>query len=181
LKVRGYPEQIEQQSPGDLTYRYDRISATGPFARARGAYTHYGNVTPLLKSVDNHFVIFGTGEDIDAEFSASALPPLPAGWKRDYFFYANGYVKDMDFYEASPFTVNEMPFHGMKSYPYAQPTTYPMNPSALRYRLRWNDRFNSGDSSQEYLFHYMPAHSMPIVPVPAAADTTHTFDIQGAN
>lgn len=181
LKFRGYPEQIEQESPGDLTYRYDRISATGPFARARGAYTHYGNVTPLLKSVDNHFVIFGTGDDIDAEFSAAALPPLPAGWKRDYFFYANGYVKDMDFYEASPFTVNEMPFHGMKSYPYSEPTAYPMNPSTLRYRLQWNDRFNSGDSSQEYLFHYMPAHSTPIVPVPAASDTTHTFDIQGAN
>ena len=181
LKFRGYPEQVEQQSPGDLTYRYDRISATGPFARARGAYTQYGNVTPLLKSVDNQFVIFGTGEDIDAEFSAAALPPLPAGWKRDYFFYANGYVKDMDFYEASPFTVNEMPFHGMKSYPYSKPAAYPMNPSALRYRLQWNDRFNSGDSSQEYLFHYVPAHSTPIDPASAAPVAPRTSDIQGAN
>ena len=181
LKFRGYPEQIEQQSPGDLTYRYDRISATGPFARQRGAYTHYGDVTPLLKSVDNHFVIFGTGEDIDAEFRAAALPPLPAGWKRDYFFYANGYVKDMDFYEASPFTVNEMPFHGMKSYPYSKPTAYPMNPSALQYRLQWNDRFNSGDSSQEYLFHYVPAHSTPIDPASATPVAAHTSDIQGAN
>jgi tetratricopeptide (TPR) repeat protein len=181
LKFRGYPEQIEQQSPGDLTYRYDRISATGPFARQRGEYTHYGNVTPLLKSVDNHFVIFGSGEDIDAEFSAAALPPLPAGWKRDYFFYANGYVKDMDFYEASPFTVNEMPFHGMKFYPYSSPASYPMNPSALRYRLQWNDRFNSGDSSQEYLFHYLPAHSTPIVPVSATPAAPYISDIQGAN
>jgi tetratricopeptide (TPR) repeat protein len=181
LKFRGYPEQVEQQSPGDLTYRYDRISATGPFARQRGGYTHYGNVTPLLNDVDNRFVIFGSGEDIDAEFSAAALPPLPAGWKRDYFFYANGYVKDMDFYEASPFTVNEMPFHGMKSYPYYSPAAYPMNPSALRYRLQWNNRFNSGESPQEFLFHYVPAHSMPIVPPPAAPDGPHSTDIQGAN
>ena len=181
LKFRGYPEQIERQSPGDLTYRYDRISATGPFARQRGDYTHYGNVTPLLKSVDNHFVIFGTGEDIDAEFSAAALPPLPSNWKRDYFFYANGYVKDMDFYEASPFTVNEMPFHGMKSYPYSNPASYPMKPSALRYRLQWNDRFNSGESSQEYLFHYVPAHSTPIDPVPALPAARRSSDIQGAN
>jgi Tfp pilus assembly protein PilF len=181
LKFRGYPEQIEQQSPGDLTYRYDRISATGPFARERGAYTHYGNVTPLLKSIDNHFVIFGSGEDIDAEFGAAALPPLPAGWKRDYFFYANGYVKDMDFYEASPFTVNEMPFHGMKSYPYSKPTAYPMNPSALRYRLQWNDRFNSGKSSQEYLFHYVPVHSTPIDPVSAAPAVPRDSNVQGAN
>ncbi len=181
LKFRGYPEQIEQHSPGDLTYRYDRISATGPFARQRGDYTHYGNVTPLLKSVDNHFVIFGSGEDIDAEFSAAALPPLPANWKRDYFFYANGYVKDMDFYEASPFTVNEIPFHGMKSYPYSSPTAYPMDPSALRYRLQWNDRFNSGDSPQEYLFHYMPAQSTPIDPVSAPTAAAHYSEIQGAN
>jgi hypothetical protein len=181
LKFRGYPEQIEQQSPGDLTYRYDRISATGPFARQRGEYTHYGNVTPLLQSIDNHFVIFGSGEDIDAEFSAAALPPLPARWKRDYFFYANGYVKDMDFYEASPFTVNEMPFHGMKSYPYSGPAAYRMNPSALRYRLQWNDRFNSGDSSQEYLFRYVPAHSMPIDPISAPPAAAYSSDIQGAN
>jgi hypothetical protein len=87
----------------------------------------------------------------------------------------------MDFYEASPFTVNEMPFHGMKSYPYSSPMAYPMSPSALRYRLRWNNRFNSGESSQEYLFHYVPAHSTPIVPVPAASAAAHTSNIQGAN
>ncbi|MES2221255.1 MAG: FG-GAP-like repeat-containing protein [Acidobacteriota bacterium] len=181
LEFRGYPEQIERQSPGDLTYRYDRISATGPFARERGSYTHYGNVTPLLKSIDNHFVIFGSGEDIDAEFSAAALPPLPAGWKRDYFFYANGYVKDMDFYEASPFTVNEMPFHGMKTYPYSKPTAYPMDPAALQYRLQWNDRFNSGDSPQEYLFHYVPSHATPIDPRPSTSVAVNNQGMQGAN
>ena len=75
-------------------------------------------MTPLLTSQDNHYVIFGSGEDIDAEFSNALLPPLPEGWKRDYFFYADGFVKDMDFYEALPFTVAEMPFHGMTAYPY---------------------------------------------------------------
>jgi ASPIC and UnbV/FG-GAP-like repeat len=181
LKFRGYPQQIELKSPGDLTYRYDRISATGPFAHQRGEYTRYGNVTPLLKTVDNRYVIFGSGEDIDAEFSAAALPPSPANWKRDYFFYANGYVKDMDFYEASPFTVNEMPFHGMKTYPYSSPAAYPMNPSTLRYRLQWNDRFNSGQSTQEYRFHYLPANSKPIDPVPASPAAAQIPDVQGAN
>jgi Tfp pilus assembly protein PilF len=181
LKFRGYPQQIEEKSPGDLTYRYDRISATGPFARERGEYTRYGNVTPLLKSVDNRFVIFGSGEDIDAEFSAAALPPLPANWKRDYFFYANGYVKDMDFYEASPFTVNEMPFHGMKAYPYSRPAAYPMNPAALRYRLQWNDRFNSGQSTQEYRFLYLPANSAPIDPASAFHIASRVPDTPGVH
>jgi hypothetical protein len=47
--------------------------------------------------------------------------------------------------------------------------------------LQWNDRFNSGESSQEYLFHYLPAHSTPIVPDPATPIAPHISDIQGAN
>ncbi len=162
LEFRGYPQQIEGKTPGDLTYRYDRISATGPFARQRGEYTHYGNVTPLLKNVDDRYVIFGSGEDVDAEFSTASLPALPAHWKRDYFFYANGFVKDMDFYEASPFSIEKIPFHSMKTYPYSGSQSYPMNPATLQYRLRWNDRFNSGQSPQQYKFNYLPAISFPI-------------------
>jgi hypothetical protein len=56
-----------------------------------------------------------------------------------------------------------------------------MNPSALQYRLQWNNRFNSGESPQEYLFHYLPAHSTPIDPLRAAPPAPHKSDIQGAN
>jgi hypothetical protein len=92
LAFRGYPQQIEGKTPGDLTYDYSRISATGPFLWARGVYTRYGDVTPLLKRVDDRYVIFGTGEEIDAEFAANALPALPSGWTRDYYFYANSFA-----------------------------------------------------------------------------------------
>ena len=161
LAFRGYPQQIEGATPGDLTYDYNRISATGPFQWQRGSYTHYGNVTPLLKSIDNHYVIFGSGEEIDAEFSGANLPALPAHWKRDYFFYANGFVKDMDFYEASPFTVAQMPFHGMSSYPYPASEHYPGDGKSLDYRLDWNDRFESGSRTQRFEFDYKPAHLEP--------------------
>ena len=87
----------------------------------------------------------------------------------------------VQFYEASPFTVNEIPFHGMKSYPYSKPTAYPMNPSALRYRVQWNDRFNSGASSQEYLFRYVPVHSTPIDPDSPAPAPPNNSNIQGSN
>ncbi len=157
LGFRGYPQQIDGETPGDLTYRYENTSATGPFARERGSYTRYGDVTSLLNKVDDHFVIFGTGEDVDAEFQAGALPKLPAGWRRDYFFYANGYVKDMDFYEASPFTVAEMPFHGMSRYPYPATQRYPADRAATEYRLEWNDRYESGAASAPgYRFEYAP-------------------------
>ncbi len=168
LGFRGYPHQIDGATPGDLTYRYEEASVTGPFVRQRGPYTHYGDVTPLLTSIDDRFVIFGSGEDIDLEFSASALPPLPAGWKRDYFFYANGYVKDMDYYEAMPFTVAAMPFHEMSGYPYGANEHFPDNDPSLNYQLDWNDRFESGKSSPRYLFDYQPRVEAPITPSTSA-------------
>ena len=61
------------------------MSLTGPFQRERGNYTHFGDVTPLVKSIDNRFAVFGSGEEIAAEFDAAKLPALPAHWKRDYF------------------------------------------------------------------------------------------------
>ena len=111
LEFRGYPQQVDGKTPGDLTYVYENASRTGPFARERGEYTRYGDVTDLLKRVDDKYVIFGSGEDMDLEFRADDLPALPRGWTRDYFFYANGFVKDMDFYEGAPFTVADLPFH----------------------------------------------------------------------
>lgn len=162
LAFRGYPKQVDGQTPGDLTYDYQSISRTGPFGWQRGAYTKFGDVTPLLQQRDNHYVIFGSGEDVDAEFEEAALPTLPAGWTRDYFFYADGFVKDMDFYEALPFTVAEMPFHEMSKYPYTSREEFPNDASALDYRLNWNDRVETGNRIQRYQFDYQPTRSEPI-------------------
>lgn len=166
LSFRGYPQQVEDKTPGDLTYRYDRISATGPFQWQRGSYTKYGNVTPLLHQIDNRYVIFGSGEEIDAEFAADSLPPLPPHWKRDYFFYANGFVKDMDFYEALPFTVAQMPFHQMTTYPYPASEHYPENSRSLKYQLDWNNRFESGERTQRFRFNYVPVELKPVTSRP---------------
>jgi len=157
LVFRGYPKQMEGKTPGDLTYDYEAISATGPFQWQRGNFTRFGTVTPLLQSRDDHYVIFGSGEEIDAEFSDAGLPALPPHWKRDYFFYADGFVKDMDFYEASPFTVSQMPFHGMSTYPYPATEHYPESDSAVQYQLDWNDRFETGERTQVFQFDYEKA------------------------
>ncbi len=176
LDFRGYPQQVDGATPGDLTYRYENASVTGPFSRERGSYTRYGDVTALLTSIDDHFVIFGTGEDIDAEFNTATLPPVPSGWKRDYFFYANGYVKDMDFYEASPFTVADVPFHGMTSYPYPSRQHYPADSASTGYRLDWNDRYESGTTvAPEYRFQYRPRTNdpEPLTPAPLLQTESH--------
>ena len=160
-QFRGYPLQIEGASPGDLNYDYNRVSLTGPFQHQRGNYTHLGDVTALVKGVDDRYAIFGSGEEIATEFDVSKLPVLPAHWKRDYFFYANGYVKDMDWWDASPFTVAQLPFHKMSAYPYPTREEFPDDADALNYQLNWNDRFDTGEPVRSYRFDYQDLPSSP--------------------
>jgi tetratricopeptide (TPR) repeat protein len=171
LHFRGYPKQIEGASPGDLDYDYDRVSLTGPFQHQRGNYTRMGDVTVLLKGIDDRYAIFGSGEEIVVEFDVTSLPALPAHWKRDYFFYANGYVKDMDWWDASPFTVAQLPFHKMSTYPYPQTEKFPDDAGALDYQLNWNDRWDSGEPVRSYRFDYRLMHSTPIEDLPPATGT----------
>jgi hypothetical protein len=158
---RGYPKQIDGASPGDLDYDYDLVSLTGPFQHQRGNYTRMGDVTPLVKGIDDRYAIFGSGEELAVEFNATQLPVLPAHWRRDYFFYANGFVKDMDWWDASPFTVAQLPFHKMSAYPYPANEKFPDDEGAVDYQLNWNDRFDSGEPVRSYRFDYKELPSTP--------------------
>jgi hypothetical protein len=64
----------------------------------------------------------------------------------------------MDFYEASPFTVSDLPFHKMSGYPYAPTEHYPDDDASVEYRLDWNDRFDSGTKAPGFKFEYRPRH-----------------------
>lgn len=160
-RFRGYPTQIDGKSPGDLDYDYDRVSLTGPFQHQRGNYTRLGDVTTLVNGIDDRYAIFGSGEEIAVEFDAAKLPALPANWKRDYFFYANGYVKDMDWWDAMPFTVSQLPFHKMSAYPYPASEKFPDDPSTVDYQLNYNNRFDSGEPVRSYRFDYKLMPSTP--------------------
>ncbi len=160
-QFRGYPKQIDGASPGDLNYDYNLVSLTGPFQHQRGNYTHFGDVTALVKGIDDRYAIFGSGEEIAAEFDVTKLPELPAHWKRDYFFYANGFVKDMDWWDASPFTVAQLPFHKMTAYPYPASEGFPDDAGSLAYQLNWNDRFDSGEPVRSYHFDYQVLPATP--------------------
>jgi Tfp pilus assembly protein PilF len=154
LHFHGYPRADESRFPGDLNYNYEDVSLTGPYSRHVGTYTRYGNVLPLLKAADDKFVIFGSGEEVVLDFDATLLPPLPSRWKRDYLFYANGFVKDMDFYAADAFTVAPLPFHRMGTYPNSPRAEYPLNANSLSYLLEYNTRYQSGNGVPEYRYDY---------------------------
>ena len=55
----------------------------------------------------------------------------------------------------SPFTVADLPFHGMSRYPYPMSEHYPIDKQTLQDELEWNDRFDSGHEVQRYGFHYV--------------------------
>ena len=67
----------------------------------------------------------------------------------------------MDWWDASPFTVAELPFHTMSRYPYPSTETFPDDAGALEYQLNWNTRFDSGDPVGSYRFDYRLRHSTP--------------------
>jgi tetratricopeptide (TPR) repeat protein len=154
LRFHGYPKSVEKHFPGELDYLYDQVSATGPYVRHVGSYTRYGDVLPLLKQVDDKFAVFGSGEELMLDFDPSKLPPVAPGWKRDYFFYANGFVKDMDFYEAHALTVAPLPFHAMDDYPNSDTQPYPQDEPSINYQLDYNTRFQSGSGIASYRFHF---------------------------
>jgi len=154
LHFHGYPRADESRFPGDLNYTYENVSLTGPYARHIGSYTRYGEVLPLLKAADDKFVVFGSGEEVMLDFDPSKLPKVPEGWKRDYLFYANGFVKDMDFYAADAFTVDPLPFHKMGIYPNPPSSKYPVDARSLEYLLEYNTRYQSGNGVSEYRYVY---------------------------
>ena len=154
LDFHGYPRQVAQSLPGDIKFVYDDVSPTGPYAREAGNYTRYGDVLPLLTQADDRFAVFGSGEEVALDFDPSRLPPLPAGWSRDYFFMANGYEKDMDFYAADANTVAPLPFHGMGVYPYGAGKAYPLDKAHLDYLLQYNTRQVSGEEPRSYRFQF---------------------------
>ena len=179
LHYRGYPKQIDLPSNGDLDYDYDRVSLTGPYQHQRGNYTRFGDVTPLLKGIDDRYVIFGNGEEIATEYDITNLPVLPDHWKRDYFFYANGYVKDMDWWDASPFTVGQLPFHKMSTYPYPDSEKFPDDPGSTNYQLSWNDRWDSGLPVRSYHFNFQLLHSTPADDLPPASSDSSDCSPEG--
>jgi hypothetical protein len=154
LDFHGYPLKIEGQPAGNVEYIYEKVSATGPYTRPSGTYTRYGDVLPLLTATDDKLAVFGSGDEVRLDFDPSNLPALPKGWVRDYFFAANGYEKDMDFYAAEGDYVAPLPFLSMGEYPYTLKQSFPLDDAHVNYLLEYNTRHMSGNEQRGYWFDY---------------------------
>jgi tetratricopeptide (TPR) repeat protein len=153
LQFHGFPLKIEGMPPGNVMYVYESASPTGPYTRPVGTYTRYGDVLPLLTSLDDRLAVFGSGDEVALDFDPSNLPALPNDWVRDYFFAANGYEKDMDFYAYDFTRVDPLPFRDMGAYPYPG-KSFPLDDAHVNYILEYNTRHVSGDEAAGYRFDY---------------------------
>jgi tetratricopeptide (TPR) repeat protein len=156
LEFLGYPREIRLTPASDTTYSFTNRSMTGPYAHAEGNYTRYGDVLDLLSAADDRFVVFGSGEGVKLDFDPRSLPALPGGWVRDYFFYANGFEKDLDFYAAYAFSVEPLPRHTLLPYPYPAGKEYPDDAQHLGYQLEYNTRQRSDRLPPSLSYRYPP-------------------------
>ncbi|MGH9837290.1 MAG: FG-GAP-like repeat-containing protein [Blastocatellia bacterium] len=140
LRWRGFPREHSPDGRKPLIYDYSRVEPAAPWKAHLGNYTRFGDVRGLLVAPDDRYVITRSGDEMQVDFDARRLPALPAGWKRTFLVYADGFGKDMDLNSARPDTIGELPFHGMKSYPHAPGESYPMTRRHQDYLRRYNTR-----------------------------------------
>jgi hypothetical protein len=82
----------------------------------------------------------GSGDELRFEFDAAALPPLAAGWTRDFLLRVDGWSKDGDANTAHSGSVEPLPFHAMSGYPYRAGEKYPDDAAHRSYRDAYNVR-----------------------------------------
>ncbi|MBA4191643.1 MAG: hypothetical protein C0467_26995 [Planctomycetaceae bacterium] len=138
LAARGYMQEVYPD--GRLPVAYDD-SKTEPVAvnRWKGKLTRLGDVTDLLLTGDDRFVVCGPGDEITVRFDAKSLPALPPGWERSFVLRTRGYCKDTSTTTVSGGTVGPLPFRAMPNYPNFGTTQPPVTDAD-----RWQTRPASG-------------------------------------
>jgi hypothetical protein len=141
LRFRGFPAMVEPDGRPPEMYDYGHDQDQVHWKTHVGAFTRFGDVRPLLADVDDRYVITRPGDEIALEFRATALPPLPEGFVRDWLLYVDGFGKDMDLNSTRPDGVAPLPYHAMKSYPPPAGEGYPMSTDAsIEYLDTYNTR-----------------------------------------
>jgi len=145
LHFRGFSRVVidpERKQPERFVYA-ERRASTGAIEvwnPTPGLYTRYGPVGELLRALDDRFVIMGSGDEVRMVFDPAGLPPVPAGWTRDFLLFVDGWAKDGDANTAYSQTVEPLPYHGMPQYPYEPPDAYPDDPLHTLYREHYLTR-----------------------------------------
>jgi len=134
LHFRGFSRAVidpSRQQPEQ--FLYDQVRPVSNWNPTHGLYTRYGEVSTLVNSVDDRFVIMGSGDELKLQYPATQLPGLPPGWSRDFLLLVDGWAKDADPNTAFSQTVDPLPFHGMSAYPYKANEQFPNDSEHRQY------------------------------------------------
>ena len=141
LHYRGFSQPIhdpQYRRPDDFDYQ--ALMASAPWNPHVGLYTRYGEVKELLAEADDQSAVMSVGDELTVVFDAGSLPPLPAGWKRDFMLHVQGWAKSGDPNTAFGKSVEPMPFRAMSGYPYREPEGPPSDPAYQNYLRRYQSR-----------------------------------------
>lgn len=135
LHFRGFSRTvIDPHRARPEEFLYQQVTPVSTWNPTPGRYTRYGEVSELLRDEDDRLVIMGSGDELRLRFEAAALPPLPAGWQRDFLVMVDGWAKDADSNTAFSQSVEPLPFHAMSAYPYSANEHFPDDEAHRRYR-----------------------------------------------
>ena len=141
LHYRGFSRMYRKGGRyGPQWYDYGDVSRERAWAPIVGAFTRYGDVLPLVDSVDDRYVIFGPGDEVALEFAGAAAPALPPGWTRDFLIYTDAWLKDADLNTLAGGTVEPLPFHAMSRYTYGADEAFPTDALHRRFVETYNTR-----------------------------------------
>jgi hypothetical protein len=141
LHARGFSRMYRKGGRyGPYWFAYDDVSRTSPWRPIEGAFTRFGDVLPLLDRPDDKYVVMAPGDEATLQFDASSASAIPKGWTRDFLLYTDGWIKDSDLNTAFGTSVGPLPFHRIKSYPYARGESYPGDAEHKRYLQEYNTR-----------------------------------------
>jgi hypothetical protein len=139
LHYRGFSRMYRRGGRyGPQWFDYDSVTTASPWRPIAGAATRFGDVLPLLDRSDDQYVIMTPGDETTVEFAA--LPAPPPGWSRTFLLYSDGWIKDSDLNTADGTTIGPLPYHAIKSYPYAGGDGYPTDSARQRYLREYNTR-----------------------------------------
>jgi len=148
LHFRGFSRMYRKGGRyGPYWFAYDDVTKESPWRPITGAFTRFGDVLPLLKNPDDMYVVMGPGDEATIQFDATSARSLPPNWKRDFLLYTDGWIKDSDLNTAFGTTVGPLPFHGVKSYPFASGEAYPTDAQHQRYLKEYDTRVVKRTSS----------------------------------
>jgi len=145
LHYRGFSRMYRKGGrTGPYWFAYDDVTRESPWRPIEGAFTRFGDVLQLLRDPDDMYVVMGPGDEATLEFDAGSVKSLPVGWKRDFLLYTDGWIKDSDLNTAFGTTVGPLPYHAVKSYPYAAGDAYPTDAQHAEYLRTYSTRVVKG-------------------------------------